>query len=259
MGERTRYEAGTFCWVDLATSDPDGAKAFYGRLFGWEAEDITGEFGVYSLMRLRGLDACGLYPMPAEARAAGSPPYWTSYVAVEDAEATAERADSLGATILAVFDVSSGGRIAILRDPQGATFGTWEAGGRAGARVVNEPGAFSLNQLDTVDPPSAARFYTDLFGWKIERVATEPVSYWGIENGGQLNGGMMGLPLGEPGPPHWLVYFTTADLNATVDAVADSGGAVLVGPMPVPPSGRIAVARDPQGGHFALFEGRVDP
>jgi predicted enzyme related to lactoylglutathione lyase len=258
MGERTSYEPGTFCWVDLATTEPGEAEAFYSGLFGWEAEDISGEFGTYTMLRLRGLDACGLYAMPEEARAAGSRPYWTSYVAVGDTEAAAERADSLGATILAVFDVASSGRIAILRDPQGATFGTWESEDHAGAGIVNEPGGFSLNQLNTTDPPSAGRFYADLFGWEIAQVATEPVSYWGINNRGRLNGGMMALPLGDPGPPHWLVYFTTADLNASVDAVAGSGGAILVPPMPVP-GGRIAVARDAQGGHFALFEGRVDP
>src|SRR5262245_9967960 len=113
MGERTvRYEPGTFCWVDLATRDPAGATSFYAGLFGGEPPEITGDFGASTMLRLRGLDACGLYEMPAETRSAGFPPYWTSYVAVDDAEATAERADSLGATILAVFDVTSGGRIA---------------------------------------------------------------------------------------------------------------------------------------------------
>ncbi len=40
MGKRERYAPGTFCWVDLATTDAEGAKAFYGELFGWEAEDM---------------------------------------------------------------------------------------------------------------------------------------------------------------------------------------------------------------------------
>ncbi len=40
MGKRERYELGTFCWMDLATTDPAGARAFYGELFGWETEDV---------------------------------------------------------------------------------------------------------------------------------------------------------------------------------------------------------------------------
>ena len=37
MAERTQYTPGTFSWVDLATTDPDAAKSFYGALFGWKS------------------------------------------------------------------------------------------------------------------------------------------------------------------------------------------------------------------------------
>ena len=40
MGKRERYQPGTFCSVDLATTDPAGARAFYGGLFGWEAVPV---------------------------------------------------------------------------------------------------------------------------------------------------------------------------------------------------------------------------
>jgi uncharacterized protein len=50
MGRRERHASGTFCWVDLTTTDPAGAKTFYGELFGWEAEDMpAGEAGTYRL------------------------------------------------------------------------------------------------------------------------------------------------------------------------------------------------------------------
>src|ERR687896_85296 len=39
MGERDSYAPGTFCWADLGTTDADAAKAFYTRVFGWEAVD----------------------------------------------------------------------------------------------------------------------------------------------------------------------------------------------------------------------------
>jgi predicted enzyme related to lactoylglutathione lyase len=41
MGERTRYEPGTFCWVGLATSNPAAARAFYTSLFGWDADVLS--------------------------------------------------------------------------------------------------------------------------------------------------------------------------------------------------------------------------
>ncbi len=55
MGKRERYEPGTFCWVDLSTSDAAGAKVFYGELFGWEFEDseIPGG-GAYTMCHVQG-------------------------------------------------------------------------------------------------------------------------------------------------------------------------------------------------------------
>jgi len=53
MGTRTSYSPGTFCWADLATSDPAAAKDFYTGLFGWEVEDMpAGEGAVYSMFRI---------------------------------------------------------------------------------------------------------------------------------------------------------------------------------------------------------------
>ncbi len=108
MGERTRYEPGTFCWVGLATSDPDSAKAFYASMFGWEAEDLeAGAAGTYTTLRHGGKEVAILYLPQPEARAAGAPPHWTSYISVEDADVTAARAGELGgaAVFREPFDV----------------------------------------------------------------------------------------------------------------------------------------------------------
>ena len=76
MGKREHYEPGTFCWVDLATTDPAGAKAFYGELFGWEAEDMpAGEAGMYTMLSLDGDEVGGLYELDADRREMGVPPH----------------------------------------------------------------------------------------------------------------------------------------------------------------------------------------
>jgi predicted enzyme related to lactoylglutathione lyase len=69
---------------------------------------------------------------------------------------------------------------------------------------------------------------------------------------------MMGLPPGNPAPPHWLVYFTAADVDAADAVVVDAGGQVVVPVMPAG-EGRILVAMDPEGAAFAVYEGPVDP
>ena len=55
MPARTEHAPGTPSWVDLQTSDPAGAKAFYSALFGWDYDDQdvghdpAGNPAVYSL------------------------------------------------------------------------------------------------------------------------------------------------------------------------------------------------------------------
>ncbi|HYP48010.1 MAG TPA: VOC family protein [Thermoleophilaceae bacterium] len=254
MGERKEYAPGTFCWVDLATSDAEGAKAFYAALFGWQSEDMpSGPTGTYTLLKIGGDDVAALY------EATESPhPAWLSYVAVEDAEATAGRLEELGGSVMtAPFEVGPVGRMAVVRDPQGAVFALWQAGSKPGAAQVNAPGALTLNQLNTSDPEAAQEFYRALFGWEIHAVEGGDVPYWGIQNQGKLNGGMMQLPPGSPAPPHWLTYFGSPDVEADSLTLVELGGQVHVQPMSVP-GGDILVAQDPQGAVFGLFSGGYD-
>jgi len=261
MGKRQRYEPGTFCWIDLATTDPAGAMAFYGELFGWEAEEIpAGEAGTYTMLRLDGDDVGGLYEMDAGQRERGVPPYWFSYVSVDDADAIASRARELGGTVYGeAFDVLDSGRMAVIQDPTGAVLGAWQPRSHIGAGRVNDPGCFTWNELQTRDPETTADFYAALFGWETEPVEQNgDLVYVTIENAGAKNGGIM--PMTEQhgdAPPFWLTYFTVRSCDDAVGKVRRVGGEVLAGPLDLG-AGRIAVVSDPQGAAFALFEGETD-
>jgi predicted enzyme related to lactoylglutathione lyase len=255
MGERERYEPGTFCWIDLGTSDAVAAKAFYTELFGWEAEDMPmGDDAVYTMLSRGGRHTCALY---SRGDAPGLPA-WMSYVSVTDADAAAAKAADAGAlSVGEPFDVFDSGRLAIVEDPTGAHFALWQPGNHVGAGVVNGAGAWCLNQLNSTDPEGAITFYGDLFGWDFKQVGDDRQQYWGIFNGGALNGGMMRVPADAPGPSSWLVYFGVEDTDAAAARIAELGGRVIVPPTPVG-TGRFAVALDPQYAAFALFAGRFD-
>jgi predicted enzyme related to lactoylglutathione lyase len=258
MGERTKYSPGTFSWTDLTTSDQAAAKQFYGQLFGWDAIDSPmGEGMVYSMMQIDGKDVGAISPQMQAQRDAGVPPTWNSYVTVESADGAADRAQKLGATVLAPpFDVFDAGRMAIVQDLQGAVFEVWEPKQHIGASLVNAPGALSWNELASVDPEASAAFYRELFGWKIEPFEGMPMTYYGIQNSeGHGNGGIRGAMKNEPS--YWLVYFGTADADADVARAAELGGTTLAPPMDIG-VGKIAVLQDPQGAVFALYAGRFD-
>jgi predicted enzyme related to lactoylglutathione lyase len=254
MGERTSHSPGTFSWTDLATTETEGAKRFYTGLFGWDTDDrpIPGD-GVYTMLLRDGKEVAALFEGQQ-----GMPTAWSSYVTVESADAAAAKAADLGGVPMGdPFDVMDAGRMALIQDPTGAVVSVWEPHGSIGAQLVNGPGALSLNQLNTTDPDTAARFYKGLFGWRTEEVAGGDQPYWGIYNGDRLNGGMMRIPADGPPPPHWLVYFGSEDADADAGRIGELGGQVMVPPTDVP-GGRIVVAQDPQGAVFAVFAGRFD-
>jgi hypothetical protein len=259
MGERTRYEPGTFCWTDLNTTDQDGAKAFYGGLLGWEAQDMpVGEGAFYSMMRVAGKDVAAIAPQPEQQRAAGVPPSWNSYVSVESADAAVERAKELGGTVHApAFDVMDVGRMAVMTDPQGAFLMVWEPRRHFGAALVNAPGALVWNELATPDLDASSAFYSGLFGWEIAPFQGSPTPYLAIRNGESNNGGMR--PSDPPDvPPHWLVYFGVQDIEAALAKVSELGGTVMAGPIDIQMA-KIGIASDPQGAVFALYAGVLEP
>src|SRR3712207_2515296 len=136
MGKRETYDAGTFSWAELASTDANGAKDFYGKLFGWSYEDVpVGENAVYTLASTGDGVAAALMQ-------ADGPPRWNSYISVDDVDAATEKAQENGATVHAEpFDVMQAGRMSVIQDPTGGVVSLWQAGDRAGADVVNVHGA----------------------------------------------------------------------------------------------------------------------
>jgi uncharacterized protein len=257
MAERTEYKPGAFSWVDLSTTDQDGAKRFYSGLFGWQADDRpVGDDVVYSMMQIDGKDVAAISPQPQQQREAGVPPLWNSYVTVESADAAAERAAELGATVHAPpFDVLDVGRMAVIQDPQGAFFMIWEPKSHHGASLVNAPGALCWNELNSPDIEASAAFYRDLFGWRTQ--AFEGMDdYLVIFNGERSNGGIRKLDPPQM-PPNWGVYFAVSDLDAALAKVEELGGTKQAGPIDIG-GPRIAVVQDPQGAFFLLYSGHLD-
>src|SRR4029450_3615394 len=149
-------------------TDAEAAVAFYQELFGWEAEDTMpdGVPGKHYICRLRGRDVAAVASRPEEAPPV---PAWTTYVWVEDAEGTVQRAIEAGGSVLKdLFESRDGGRIAIVADPAGAALGIWQPGAHKGAQLVNEPGAYAMSSLVTDHAAGSKRFYAHAFGWDTE-------------------------------------------------------------------------------------------
>lgn len=108
-----------FSWNELMTGDVAAAKAFYGELFGWELRDEHVADMVYTLIIADGEKIGGMMAIPAGAQ--DKAPAWGAYVTVDDVDKQVQRAEQLGAHVLATpRDIPGVGRYAVIRDPQGA-------------------------------------------------------------------------------------------------------------------------------------------
>jgi len=257
MGHIDNHAAGSFCWIDLATSDQPAAKAFYGQLFGWGVEDMPmGPDFYYSTFKLDGRDVAAGYALHEAQKAQGVPPHWKIYIATADADQAAKRAAELGGSVLVpAFDVFDAGRMAVLKDPTGALFSVWQPRRNKGLGINNVEGALCWADLSTPDPDRAKTFYSDLFGWKLVVSEHDTDGYLHITNNGEMIGGIPPTAYRKPNvPPHWLPYFQTAHCEATAAKARHLGATFRMAPTFMDRVGTIAVIADPQGATFALFQ-----
>lgn len=251
-----------FCWTELGTTDKEKAEKFYSRLLGWDStppplRTKSGQLIEYSLLCLDTRYVGGLYPLFRTQKKQGARPQWLSYVQVEDAASTAKAAQQLGASVLAgPLDVFDLGRLTILRDPQGASFGAWQPLRLDGGfQTRDEPGFATWCEHMSDDPELAIRFYGALFGW------SRPSSGPGGERVLLEVGGMPVAGFAVHAQPRsssqWLTFFRVADCDASCQKVVSLQGAVISQPSGTPASGRSAVVSDPQGAAFGLLTRRV--
>jgi predicted enzyme related to lactoylglutathione lyase len=254
------YPNGLFSWVDLSTTDTDGAKSFYGGLFGWKFEDRPTDLGpVYTMCLIDGYTVAGMGPLPPDLQEQGVPPFWSSYVKHDDVDAVAAKITKAGGhLVMPPMDLMTEGRMLMAQDPTGAAFGVWQPKNHIGAQLVNMPNTLFWNELQTNDVEAAKAFYVSVFDWTHE---TDKNGYVALAADDRVQAGMMAIQKewGEV-PPNWAVYFCVADVETAVAKVQELGGNVLTMPMPVGELGKLSVVQDPQGSIFTIMESsRVDP
>jgi uncharacterized protein len=142
-GAQIVNEAGSVNFNGLATRDVEGAKAFYGTVFGWQTMSLGGGNEAWTLpgygdhleerdpgLRERLAEFGGpsgfedvvasLNPIPDDQP--DVPPHWNVTFATDDADATAAKATELGGRLIAPPFDAPWVRMTVIADPQGASF-----------------------------------------------------------------------------------------------------------------------------------------
>ncbi|WP_437679156.1 VOC family protein [Sorangium sp. So ce131] len=258
MSTIERHTPGTPSWVDLMTPDLDGALKFYGGLFGWTFEVGPPELHHYTTCRAGGRRAAGIGKQP---EGDTFPSVWTVYFDAEDAEQSAELIRARGGQVMmGPMDVMDFGRMLVASDPTGAVFGVWQPKNHTGAEVVEEPGAMLWHEVNTRDHKKAADFYAGVFGLEARKLQAPGIDYMTLHKGSKTLGGVLQMNAQWPAdvPPHWMVYFAVADVEASNARLAELGGKVQVPPFDTP-YGRQSVVTDPWGAVFTLMTPRQPP
>jgi predicted enzyme related to lactoylglutathione lyase len=253
---------GDFIWYELMTPNPDGAKAFYDAVVGWDIGPAVAEFNGYRMINAGDGAAGGVLPLTDEMQQHGARPTWLGYVHVPDVdEAVGDIERAGGKSLMPPFDIPNVGRIAMVTDPQGAPFYVMKPTPPAG-----QPDAVSdvfstsknarcgWNELQTSDPDAARRFYGDRFGWGSEEYMD--MGDMGLYRFWDQNGTRIGaLFNGGDQPPHWRYYFRVPSISAAKQAAEANGGTIHMGPHQVPTGEYVVIGSDPQGAEFALVGG----
>jgi len=254
----TKYPHGTFSWADCMTTDDLGGSQFYAALMGWEIESVPmGEgMGDYHMFRKDGRHVAALSKYPPDMM--DRPPWWNSYVTVDDVDALVPRIEALGGHVFnGPVDVFDNGRMLMLQGPDDAVLSLWQPKSHIGAGLVNTPGALCWNELYTKDPAVSRDFYGALLGWTFAPGPGGNVDYAIIQNNGRMNGGIftMDEAMQATMPPMWMLYFSVADIAASSARVAELGGQVHIDQQSAGEEiGTFSLVTDPQGAHCYLMQ-----
>lgn len=246
-----RRTPGTPCWVSLIVHGLDTTQNFYAELFGWEFGPGPEQLGPYVRALIDGEEVAGIGQLSPDRHL---PIAWTTYLATDDADLTAEAIRACGGTVgVGPLDAGDAGRMAIASDPGGAVFGIWQAGRHVGTSTVGAPGMPVWNELVTRETATVAKFYQAVFGYATEAVVSADFDYQTLHLDGRPVASLHGVGHGLPRDrgPHWMTYFEVADTDEAAQQVVELGGHILQAPREGA-SGRVATVADPEGAAFTI-------
>ena len=249
-----KHKEGHPCWADLGSTDAKVAKKFYMDLFGWGADDVPTERGIYTIYTKAGESVVASFQMPDEMKDA--PSHWSLYFNTYDLEATIERVTANGGKVITpIMEVMDSGRTAFAEDPQGAAFGFWEPKSHKGAGIMDEDGTLVWFELTTDDRIAAETFYKKVLMVDSMTMSMEKNEDYTVLGGEQnpIGGILAKTPaMGEGIPNYWGIYFRTDTLDDSIKRAAELGAEVVLPRTSLGAQGYMAVLKDPTGAHFSL-------
>jgi uncharacterized protein len=250
---RGRLLWGDPCWTSLMVHDLPATQRFYHELFGWEYRSGPEQLAPYVRAVLNGREVAGLGGMPRRRRLTIA---WLPYVAADDADAATGLVRDYGGTCaIGPLDAGEAGRVAIVADTSGASFGVWQPGTATymPAPSPRTPGSPVWYELVTQEAWTVGKFYPSVFGYEAEAKVESDLEYITLRLRGRAVAGIRGVGRNLPRErgAHWTTFFAVEDVEAALGRVSRLGGRVVAEPDEWRHGVRAVVA-DLEGAQFHL-------
>ena len=250
----SEHHVGKVIWADLVTPDLDGAKRFYGGLFGWQFRDVESAGKDYSVAFLEERPVAGLVQRTVR-NGEQRQPAWLTFIAVKDADAAERMAIAHGAKALSpARTYPHRGRQAVLADPQGAVFAVLASASGDPPDYLAAPGDWIWSSLQTADAGTDAAFYQTLFNYEVFDASSDDGREHVVLSSDDFARASINTLSGDHRHPHWLNFVRVADMNQAIAKVTSLGGRILVEPHIDNQGGNLALVADPAGAVFGLLE-----
>ena len=247
---------GRFVWFEYISKEQKKAQAFFGEVFNWKTQNMPaqgGASGDYTMIAIDG-ETIGGYPPFME----GMPPHahWISHLQVADTTATLAKIKSSGGRVIKdAVKMGDFGTWAVVADPTGGVFCTWQPGRAEGTGdFKGKTGTFCWNELMTDNPEKAVAFYKAIGGFEDKPQDMGPMgTYHVLETEGKPRAGVMKHM--KPGVPNaWLPYVQVASADQTADKAKRNGATIVAPPNDIPNVGRFAIFTDPLGAALGILQ-----
>lgn len=221
-------KSNNFITADLSTYDPQQTMPFYQSVFGWtfHKQPATSDetHGAY----LGNQEIASIYQTPEKFQKMNMPHFWMSYICVNDVAQTVATARSLGGIIEAELDTGYG-KVALIRDPQGAGFTVYQGDDLPVTRTKDQANTLIWNELHISDAKNIVPFYEGIFDWTFAQSDDEPSHYRIVNGDGEYIADALEIPNEIKGKyEYWVCTFGVSDVRATKQAILDNGGTVIM-------------------------------
>lgn len=215
-------KSGDFCWFDIKSGDPEQTGRFTSEIFTWRTAVDINDWRQATKVYVGAAVIGSIGDVRAPIYPAGTPPHIAFYIKVEDAdEAVSASIEHGAAVILPVINLEGSGRLATLRDPQGAGYSVWQCGSFQGsAQQAIMPGSIVGHILATREPTRASEFYCSVFGWSITE-KNEPEALSLLTPGGHI----VRVTQSEK-EPEWRMVIACANLARSLERARDHGATI---------------------------------